>query len=229
MNVVDTVSGRRVSDRQNNEHSDADLVEFARQGDKQAFGELVRRHHPWCVGLASGILRDRGDAEDEAQNAYWNAFQHLDQFQGEAEFSTWLARIVVNQCLMLIRGRRRARLLHLDAGIPGYSSGSIDLPCTRLDPEGEVGSHQVRKVLEEEIRRIPALLRNVVVLRDIQELPMGVVADRLGITVSAAKSRLLRARIELRRRVLRHCGKSGHVTLTTRTTVRPDRFRTTAA
>jgi RNA polymerase sigma factor (sigma-70 family) len=90
-------------DKSNNEHTDADLVESARQGNKQAFGELVKRHHHWCVGLASGILRDRGDAEDEAQNAYWNAFQHLDQYQGDAEFSTWLARIVVNQCLMFIR------------------------------------------------------------------------------------------------------------------------------
>jgi RNA polymerase sigma-70 factor (ECF subfamily) len=212
-------------ERTNNDHSDADLVESARQGDKQAFGELVKRHHHWCVGLASGILRDRGDAEDEAQNAYWNAFQHLDQFQGDAEFSTWLARIVVNQCLMFIRTRRRARFLHLDAGIPGYPSGSIDLPSWRPDPEGEVGSRQLREVLEREIRCIPALLRNVVLLRDVEELPILEVAHRLGITVSAAKSRLLRARIELRQRVLRHCGASGHLSLTTRASAQPERLR----
>jgi len=210
---------------QNSECSDADLVESARQGDKQAFGELVKRHHHLCVGLASGILRDRGDAEDEAQNAYWNAFQHLHQFQGEAEFSTWLARIVVNQCLMFIRAKRRARFLHLDAGVPGQSSGTIDLPSWRLDPEGEVGSRQVREVLEREIQCIPALLRNVVLLNDVQELPIAEVAKRLGISVSAAKSRLLRARIELRRRVLRHCGASGHLSLTTRGTAPPERLR----
>jgi RNA polymerase sigma-70 factor, ECF subfamily len=227
MSELGTAAGRRMYDKQEYDHSDGDLVKLARHGDKQAFGELVKRYHPWCVGLASGILRDRGDAEDEAQNAYWNAFQHLDQFHGDAEFSTWLARIVVNQCLMLIRGRRRTRFLHLDAGTPGYSGASIDLPSSRLDPEGEVGSLQVRKVLEREIRGIPALLRNVVVLRDVQELPMGEVADRLGITLSAAKSRLLRARIELRQRVLRHCGKLGHITLTPRSTVQPERFRAT--
>jgi len=209
---------------QNNEYSDADLVESARQGDKQAFGELVQRHHHWCVGLASGILRDRGDAEDEAQNAYWNAYQHLHQFQGDAEFSTWLARIVVNQCLMFIRARRRARFLHLDAGIPGQSSGTIDLPSCGLDPEREVGSRQVREILKQEIRCIPALLRNVVLLNDVQELPIAEVANRLGISVSAAKSRLLRARIELRRRVLRHCGASGHLSLTTRAYARPERL-----
>ena len=209
----------------NIECSDADLVESAKIGDRQAFGELVKRHHHWCVGLASGILRDRGDAEDEAQNAYWNAFQRLHQYQGDAEFSTWLARIVVNQCLMSIRARRRARFLHLDAGVPGQSSGSIDLPSWRLDPEGELGSRQVREVLEQEIRCIPALLRNVVLLNDVQELPIAEVANRLGISVSAAKSRLLRARLELRRRILRHCGPSGHFSLTTRKTILPERLR----
>ena len=212
-------------DKSNNEHTDADLVESAKQGDKQAFGELVKRHHHWCVGLASGILRDRGDAEDEAQNAYWNAFQHLDQYQGDAEFSTWLARIVVNQCLMCIRTRRRARFLHLDAGIPGYPSGSIDLPSWRPDPEGEMGSRQLQEVLQREIRCIPALLRNVVLLRDVEELPIVEVADRLGISVSAAKSRLLRARTELRQRVLRHCGASGHLSLTARASAPPERLR----
>ena len=206
-------------------NNDADLVESAKRGDKQAFGELVKRHHHWCVGLASGILRDRGDAEDEAQNAYWSAFQHLDQYQGDAEFSTWLARIVVNQCLMFVRARRRARFLHLDAGIPGYPSGSIDLPSRWLDPEGELGGRQVREVLEQEIRRIPALLRNVVLLHDVEELPIAEVANRLGITVSAAKSRLLRARIELRQRVLRHCGTSGILTLTARRIAPPERLR----
>jgi RNA polymerase sigma-70 factor, ECF subfamily len=214
-----------MSEKSTNENTDAALVQSAKQGDKQAFGELVRRHHHWCVGLASGILRDRGDAEDEAQNAYWNAFQHLDQYQGDAEFSTWLARIVVNQCLMFIRTRRRARFLHLDAGVPGFPSGSIDLPSWRLDPEGEMGSRQLREVLRREIQCIPALLRNVVLLRDVEELPIVEVADRLGISVSAAKSRLLRARLELRQRVLKHCGASGHLSLTVRAAAPPERLR----
>ena len=121
----------------NLEHTDGDLVNLARQGDQQAFGELVRRHHHWCVSLASGILKDRGEAEDQAQNAYWNAFQHLNQFNGESEFSTWLTRIVVNQCLMFMRTSRRMPFLHLDAGIPGSPGASIDLPSCRLDQEGE--------------------------------------------------------------------------------------------
>ena len=74
----------------------------------------------------------------------------------------------------------------------------IELPSWRPDPEGEVGSRQVREVLNREIRCMPALLRNVLLLRDVEELPIAEVANRLGITVPAAKSRLLRARQELR-------------------------------
>ncbi len=203
-------------DTANYDCNDLDLVNLAREGSQQAFGELVKRHHQKCVNLATCILKNREEAEDEVQNACWKAFEHLDQFQGEADFSTWLSRIVVNQCLMFLRTNRRARFLHLDAGTPGYHSGSIDLPSGRLDPEGELGRRQVEEVLAREIRRIPALLRNVVRLRDVDELPIEEVADRLGITVSAAKSRLLRARLELRQRVLRHCGPSGQRSLTTR-------------
>ncbi len=194
---------------------DTDLVNLAKHGDDQAFGELVKRYHTRCVNLAYFILRDKGDAEDEAQNTYWKAFRHLDQFHGEVDFTAWLSTILVNQCLMLIREKRRARLLHLEAGIPEYG-GASDVPSWQPDPEGELGSRQVYEFLSKEIRRIPPLLRKVVVLRDIEELPMTDVAHRLGISLSAAKSRLLRARMELRSRVLRHCGPSGHPLLISR-------------
>ena len=203
-------------DMTSNDCSDMELVNLAKDGSQQAFGELIKRHHRKCVRLATCILRNREEAEDEVQNACWKAFEHLGQFHGEADFATWLSRIVVNQCLMFMRTNRRVHFLRLDAGIPGYQSGSIDLPSRRLDPEGELGRRQVEEVLASEIRRIPALLRNVVRLRDVDELPIEEVASRLGITVPAAKSRLLRARLELRQRVLRHCGPSGQRSLTTR-------------
>lgn len=198
-----------VYDGTNGETSDRDLIDLAKQGDEEAFSQLVKRHHNWCVGLASLILRDNGDAEDETQNAFWKAFQHLDQFQAEVPFSNWLSRIVVNQCLMCLRVKRNVRFLHLDAGIPGFSS-VIDLPSSRPDPEGELGNRQARDLLAVEIRRIPPLLREVLVLSDIQELPIRDVADHLGITIPAAKSRLSRARLELRSRMLRHFRLSGH-------------------
>ncbi len=184
--------------------TDPQLVDLARGGDQDAFGELVRRHWRKCVDLACFFLRNRGDGEDQAQNAMLKAYEHLDQFQGEAEFSSWLARIVANQCLMLMRVRRRARFVYLDEMPSEPKAVPVQLASTGPDPEGEFGYEQMTQVLESEVRRIPVLLRNVMLLRDIQGLPIRDVADQLGVTVSAAKSRLIRARAELRHRMTRH-------------------------
>ena len=189
--------------------SDQQLVELGRNGDQDAFGELLRRHRQKCVDLATFILRNRGDAEDEVQNGFAKAYAHLDQYQGDAEFSTWLARIVSNQCLMFLRVKRRTKFVYLDEGPSVHDAPPIELPACGPDPEGEFAFRQMKSVLRTEIRRIPPMLRNVMLLRDIQELPMTDVADQLGITVPAAKSRLLRARTELRSRLMRHTEKSG--------------------
>ena len=195
--------------------ADQTLVEFARRGDNDAFGELIRRHWHKCVDLATFFLRNRGDAEDEAQNAFAKAFAHLDQYQGEAEFSTWLARIVTNQCLMLMRVKRRTRFIYLDETLNGQGR-PLELASCGPDPEGEFAFEQMTQVLRKEIRRIPPMLRNVMLLRDIQELPIGDVAEQLGITIPAAKSRLLRARTELRSRLIRHAEKTGKLSQVSR-------------
>ncbi len=189
--------------------SDQQLVQLARNGDQDAFGELLRHHRQKCVDLAVFFLRNRGDAEDEVQNAFSKACAHLDQYQGEAEFSTWLARIVSNQCLMLLRVRRRTKFVYLDETPNVHNAPPAELPACGPDPEGELAFRQMKRILRTEIRRIPPILRNVMMLRDIKELPMADVADQLGITVPAAKSRLLRARTELRSRLMRHAERRG--------------------
>jgi RNA polymerase sigma-70 factor (ECF subfamily) len=193
--------------------SDQSLVKMALQGDKTAFGELVKRHRNKCVDLATSFLRNRGDAEDEVQNALSKAYAHLDQYQGGAEFSTWLSRIVTNQCLMSIRVKRRTRFVYLDEVTTHHEAAPMELPSCGPDPEGECSFKQMLDILRTEIRHIPPMLRNVVQLRDIQGLPMADVAGQLGITIPAAKSRLLRARTELHLRLLRHCETSGSASL----------------
>lgn len=183
------------------------LVELARHGDKEAFGELVRRHHHRCVDLAVLFLRNRWDAEDEVQNAFSKAHAHLDQYQGDSEFSSWLSRIVTNQCLMLLRQKRRTRFVYLDDTRREDNGPPMEVPSCGPDPEGELAYGEMKRVLRTAIRRIPPLLRNVVILRDIEGLPMLDVAEALKISVPAAKSRLLRARTELRVR-LRMCRES---------------------
>src|SRR3954462_567555 len=120
--------------------ADVDLVGLAKQGDRDAFGELIRRYSRKCVNVAGAILRHwSGEAEEEAQNACWKAFQHINQFKGEAEFSTWLLRIVENQCLMLMRQRRQAQFVHLDDCDPERGNAPTQLPAPDADPEGELG------------------------------------------------------------------------------------------
>ena len=189
-----------------------ELVDLARQGDTAAFGDLIRQNYNACLKRARWMIRNRSDAEDEVQNACWKAFQRLDQFRGEGTFSAWLSRIVENQCLMRIREERQLRFLHLDEA--SESNIRIELVAQMMDPEDELGDQQLDKLLRTEISRIPPLLRNVMVLYDVDELPMPEVAARLGLSVPAAKSRLMRARVEMRARLLKHCGQRGHGSLT---------------
>lgn len=197
-----------------NDVPDEELVRLAQRGERDAFSELMRRNYGRSLKMAISVLHDRETAQDEVQNAYWKAFRKIDQFHIDAKFSTWVTRIVVNQCLMRLRQDRRAKFLYLDDEQSGDQRGSFELVDSGRTPESALGAREVADVLRREVRRIPPLLRNVFILRDIDELTMPEVAERLGISVAAAKSRLLRARAELRCRMERHCGHLGAATLT---------------
>ncbi len=193
--------------------SDEELLLLATSGDDRAFTELIERQRSISFKLAYSILRDRSDAEDELQNAIWKAYSHLNQFNREAKFSTWFTRIVVNQCLMRLRRDKRARFLYLDDAKIGEESGTLDLPDQGDTPEAELGRQEVCQLLQREVNRMPPLLKRVFWMRDIEERPMPEVAENLGISLAAAKSRLLRARQELRARLEKHQGRLGPATL----------------
>lgn len=192
---------------------DEELVDRAQQGDQSAFTELIERHQSSALKLALSILRDKGDAEDEVQNACWKAFEHLKQFNRDAKFSTWFSRIVVNQCLMRLRKVKRAKLFYMDDTQVGEDVVTLELRDDSPSPEDELGDREVAEVLENEINRIPPLLRKVFLLRDVEEVEMPEVAKQLGISVAAAKSRLLRARLELRERLQKHQSSLGAASL----------------
>jgi RNA polymerase sigma-70 factor (ECF subfamily) len=158
------------------------------------------------------MVRNRGDAEDEVQNAFWKAYQRLDQYRGEGSFVAWLSRIVDNQCLMRLREERYLRFVCVDHSPDGHRA--MELVAQMANPEDDLGLKEVVALLRREVLRIPALLRDAMVLRDLEELKMNDVADRLGVSLPAAKSRLMRAREELRARIEKHCGRKGAGTLT---------------
>lgn len=192
--------------------SDDILVSLAQDSNSKAFAELITRHYTASMRLAISVLRDPTEAEDAIQNAFWRAFVHINQFQGEAKFSSWLGSIVVNQCLMRLRQVRRSRFYYFDE-LAAEQKDTMEFSDTSQTPEELFGQNEVAGVLQKEIGRIPPLLRNVFVLRDVEQLPMIEVANRLGISVAAAKSRLLRSRSELRSRLAKHEGRRGLATL----------------
>lgn len=204
----------RIDTESNTEASEDALIQLTQRGDTAAFGQLIKRHYNMCLKRAASLIRNPTDAEDEVQNACWKAFERLAQYRGEGTFSAWLCRIVENQCLMRLREDRRAHFLHLDQSTDADANVRIELIAQVPGPEDELGDQQVQSLLQREISRMPPLLRNVMILSDVERLPMPDVAARLGLSVPAAKSRLGRARAELRSRLKKYCGRRGYSTLT---------------
>jgi RNA polymerase sigma-70 factor (ECF subfamily) len=172
---------------------------------------LIKRNRAICLKRALLILRNLGDTEDAVQSALRKAFQHRDQFEGTGTFAAGLSRIVENECLMRIREGRSTRLVSLDN--PTESNVRLELVGPTMNPEDELGWKEVVTVLRKEMLRMLPLFRNIMLLHDREQLPMPDVAHRLGVSIPSAKSRLHRARRELRSRIEKHCGRKGPGTL----------------
>jgi RNA polymerase sigma-70 factor (ECF subfamily) len=192
--------------------TDVELIDAAQLGSAEALAELAARNYRRSFRVALSILKQREDAEEEVQNAFLKAFGHIGQFHRHAQFSTWLTRIVVNNCLMNLRRRNRERYVHAPEA-ESRKFERFELRDSRDTAEEALGREQVRALLGREIRRLPPILRNTLVLRHVEGLSMEETARRLGISVAAAKSRLLRARREARKRLAKHCVALGPASL----------------
>lgn len=169
-----------------------ELVEAARSGDRGAFDEVVRRTYNETYTLALRLLGNPEDARDVTQETYLRAFRALPGFRGDAQFSTWLYRITANCASSHLGRRSRHRHDELTDDLH-----VVDLD-PRHDPEARGETRALRDELVLALRRLPPKLRAVVVLRDIYDLPHHEIAEELGISESAAKVRLHRARRRLR-------------------------------
>jgi RNA polymerase sigma-70 factor, ECF subfamily len=192
------------------------LVELARSGDTDSFARLMDLYSGFCRRRAYLILRNHHDAEDEVQNTWIQVWRHLESYQGRGAFRGWLFRIILNRCLMRLRRERLTTVISIDEARErdGYGSYRPDLIDPRDLPEDVVGRDEVLGVLMREIRGVPPSLRKVLVMRDLSDLTLGEIAGQLGTTRTAVKSRLMRARVELRRRLGKHHGARGAQTLT---------------
>jgi RNA polymerase sigma-70 factor (ECF subfamily) len=168
------------------------LVARARSGDRPAFDDLVRATYAGSFTLAMRLMGDEDDARDVLQDAYLRAFRALRRFRGDARFTTWLYRIVAN-CAATAQGRRGR---HRHDELPDDLALADDHPDR--DPERKAADSFDRGRVQAALAELPEKLRLVVVLRDVYDLPHEAIAQELGITETAAKVRLHRARKKLR-------------------------------
>jgi len=180
----------------------AALVDRAAAGEREAFDELVRLTHRDAFGLAVRLTGNEEDARDVVQDAYLRAYRSIGRFRGEARFSTWLYRIVAN-CAST-HNTRRSRHRHEPL------ADDVVEAAPEADPVQAAETADLRSELDAAIRALPHRLRSVIVLRDVYDLPHEAIADELGISVSAAKVRLHRARRRLREQVFPLPGESVH-------------------
>jgi RNA polymerase sigma-70 factor (ECF subfamily) len=169
-----------------------DLVAAARDGDRAAFDELVKATYVETYTLAYRLTGNEEDARDVVQEAYLRAFRGLKRFRGDAQFSTWMYRITANCASTFLGKRQRNRHDEL--------TDELHLADERVaaNPEAGADATVLRDRLHEALRELPPKLRAVVILRDVYDLPHEAIAAELGISESAAKVRLHRARRKLR-------------------------------
>lgn len=168
-----------------------DLVDQARLGDRDAFGELVRLHQHEVYTLAVRLVRDRDLASDVTQDAFVRAWRAMPKFRGDAKFSTWLHRITVNTAWTHREKRNKVRLDPIES-LPA------DPESHALDPVRAGESASAGPSIEEALRSLSTSVRSVVVLKDVYDWSHAEIAEHLDISVTAAKVRLHRGRKELR-------------------------------
>src|ERR1039457_3405945 len=147
------------------------LVAQSRRGDTVAFGELVRRYEAKIFRLALHVTQNREDAEDVLQETFMKAYEHLDQFQGNSKFYTWIVRIAVNQALMKLRRRKTDKSVSLDEAIDtGEDTVVREIAAWDEDPEERYTREELGTILDTAVESLEPAYRSVFVLRDIEEL-----------------------------------------------------------
>ncbi len=173
-------------------------IEALRAGDRAEFARLVEAYSSPIYRLGLKMLGDQQNAEDVLQNTFLKALQHIGNFEARSSLSTWLYRIAANEALMLLRKKRP----EVPIDEPASEDDEISLPTQFTDwadmPENELLSVEGRRHLNDAIHALPEKLRVVFLLRDIEGLSIRETADALNLTETAVKTRLLRARLNLR-------------------------------
>ena len=181
---------------------DLTLVHATKRGDASAFEKLVNKYDRKLLRIAQGVTHNREEAEDAVQEAFFKAYQKLDQFQEHAKFSTWLIRIVLNEAFLKLRKRRTAREESLDRDFQSDTDiRPMDLADWSPNPQELYSAAEFREILMKCLLGLQPALRIVFILRDIEELSIVETGAALGLSAVAVKARLFRARLQLREKL----------------------------
>src|SRR5438309_5162892 len=167
-------------------------------GDVNTLEELVTKYDRRLFRIAYGVTHNREDAQDVVQEAFLKAYQHLAQFRGASQLSTWLIRITVNEALTKLRKRRTAREISIDADFEADS----DMPPLEVvdwapNPEQAYRASELREILTGILDQLEPVSRTVFLLRDIEGLTTDQTAAAMNMSISAVKARLWRVRLQI--------------------------------
>ena len=194
------LSGDFVSD-----DPDFEIVERVRNGETNAFEELVRKHGRRVYRSLLGIVGSPEEAEDALQDVFFKAFQHLSHFEGRSRFSTWLVRIAINTGLQRIRSRKEFD--SIDEESEEFRPRNIQ--AWTETPEEFYSREELRRLVEKEVMKLPVKYRVALMLRDLEELSTEEAAAALGLSVPGLKARVLRGRLMLRESMVQYFSKAG--------------------
>jgi RNA polymerase sigma-70 factor (ECF subfamily) len=179
---------------------EATLIDRVVEGDHEAFADLLKPYERMIYVSALSVLGNEADAEEAAQEAILKAFRALPRFRKESKFSTWLVQIVINESKMKLRKDRRRLYDSLDEGTQNDDGDYIprDFADWREIPSEALENQELRQTLATALATLPAKYRSVLVMRDVQQLNIRETAELLGISEANVKTRLSRARLQMR-------------------------------
>jgi RNA polymerase sigma-70 factor (ECF subfamily) len=183
------------------------LITRIGRSDHSAFESLMRRHNGRLFRVARAILKNDADAEDALQDAYLDAFRHIEAFRGGSTLATWLTRIVINRALMCLRGGKRHGIVvpfaeQREEDARGEATGEVE-DLTADSPADATLRTEMRRTIERRIDELPSVFRTVFVMREVEEMSAEEVAKCLGIPSATVRTRLFRARALLRQSLSR--------------------------
>jgi len=177
--------------------SDEQLVAWAKDGDSEAFEELIHRHRDKIYARAMIMMRNEGDALDLSQEAWVKSWQRLRQFQGESTFLTWMTRIIINLCLDQLRRQKRMRAESIEDLQEEVGGVERLMPVEDAKPTEGLESEEIRRRIDEALGKLTDAHRTVLVMHEFEGLEYKEIAKRVGISIGTVMSRLFYARRRL--------------------------------